>query len=245
MLRYIPFAILAVQLSAADLSGRWAGTIEINSGRIPFYVTLVLADGKINGFVSTGSNGRPMRLESSELRDDGLSFEIHDDGNRPVHFRLTVTSGVLGGEATVGTEIWKVAVVPVGGGGGDRIPIPVSGSVVGVGSGLGSGVESGNSRGVGPGPYRVGGGVSAPVLIHKVEPEYSEEARKAKYQGTVLLHVEIGPEGIATNIRVQRSLGLGLDEKAIECVKQWKFKPGEKDGKPVTVAATIEVNFRL
>lgn len=118
-------------------------------------------------------------MESSELRDDGLSFDIHDDGNRPVHFRLTLTSGVLGGEATVGTEIWKVAVVPVGGGGGDRIPIPVSGSGVGVGSGLGGGVESGNSRGVGPGPHRVGVGVSAPVLIHKVEPEYSEEARKA------------------------------------------------------------------
>ena len=78
-----------------------------------------------------------------------------------------------------------------------------------------------------------------------MEPEYSEEARKAKYQGTVLLYVEVDPSGKATNMRVLRSLGLGLDEKAMEAVKKWKFKPGYKDGKPVTVAATIEVNFRL
>jgi TonB family protein len=83
------------------------------------------------------------------------------------------------------------------------------------------------------------------VVLHKVEPEYSEEARKAKYQGTVLLYIEVDPSGRPTNIRVQRSLGLGLDEKAVEAVRQWKFKPGYKDGKPVTVAATIEVNFRL
>ena len=95
------------------------------------------------------------------------------------------------------------------------------------------------------GAYRVGGGVTAPALLRKVEPEYSEEARKAHYQGTVLLYVEVNPEGKATNIRVQRALGLGLDEKAIAAVQQWQFKPGTKDGNPVTVAATIEVNFRL
>jgi periplasmic protein TonB len=115
----------------------------------------------------------------------------------------------------------------------------------GVGSGSGGGLGLGDGGGVGGGVYRVGGGVTSPVLMAKVEPQYSEEARKAKYQGTVLLYVEIDPSGRATNIKVQRSLGLGLDEKAIEAVKQWKFKPGYKDGKPVMVAATIEVNFRL
>ena len=93
--------------------------------------------------------------------------------------------------------------------------------------------------------FRAGGGVTAPSLLHKIEPEYSEEARKAKYQGTVLLYVVVDVNGKATNIKVARSLGLGLDEKAVEAVKQWKFTPGYKDGKPVTVAATIEVNFRL
>jgi TonB family protein len=61
----------------------------------------------------------------------------------------------------------------------------------------------------------------------------------------VLLYIEVSPDGRATNIRVARSLGLGLDEKAMDAVKQWKFKPGYKNGQPVTVAATIEVNFRL
>jgi protein TonB len=120
-----------------------------------------------------------------------------------------------------------------------------SGSGGGVGSGKGGGFGPGEGGGVGGGVFRVGGGVTAPALLYKKEPEYSEEARKAKYQGTVLLYIEVDPSGRATNIKVQRSLGLGLDEKAIEAVKQWKFKPGYKDGKPVTVAATIEVNFRL
>src|ERR1041384_1604495 len=120
-----------------------------------------------------------------------------------------------------------------------------SGSGGGIGSGKGGGFGPGEGGGVGGGVFRVGGGVTAPTLLSKVEPEYSEEARKAKYQGTVLLYIEVDPSGKATNIKVQRSLGLGLDEKAIEAVKQWKFKPGYKDGRPVTVAATIEVNFRL
>jgi periplasmic protein TonB len=127
------------------------------------------------------------------------------------------------------------------------------GSGGGIGSGAGGGVGSGKGGGFGPGEgvgfgggvFRVGGGVTAPSLVYKVEPEYSEEARKAKYQGTVLLYVEVDPSGHATNIRVARSLGLGLDEKAIEAVRKWKFAPGKKDGRPVAVAATIEVNFRL
>lgn len=120
-----------------------------------------------------------------------------------------------------------------------------SGSGGGVGPGKGGGYGPGEGGGAGGGVFRVGGGVTAPALLYKVEPEYSEEARKAKYQGTVLLYIEVDPSGHATNIRVARSLGLGLDEKAIEAVRKWKFKPGYKDGKPVTVAATIEVNFRL
>jgi TonB family protein len=93
--------------------------------------------------------------------------------------------------------------------------------------------------------FRVGGGVSAPVVVSKKDPEYTEVARAAKYQGTVLLGVEIGPDGLARNIHVLRSLGLGLDEKAIEAIQQWRFRPGQKDGQPVTVAASIEVNFKL
>jgi TonB family protein len=95
------------------------------------------------------------------------------------------------------------------------------------------------------GVYKVGGGVSAPSVLYKVDPEYSEEARKAKYSGTVLISVVVDANGKAQNIKVVRSLGLGLDEKAMEAVAKWKFKPGMKNGQPVSVQATIEVNFRL
>ncbi len=120
-----------------------------------------------------------------------------------------------------------------------------SGSGGGVGSGKGAGFGPGEGGGFGGGVFRVGGGVTAPVPLYKPEPEYSEEARKAKYQGTVVLYVEVDANGKPKNMKVMRSLGLGLDEKAIEAVGKWKFRPGYKDGKPVTVAATVEVNFRL
>ena len=98
---------------------------------------------------------------------------------------------------------------------------------------------------MGGGVYRIGGGVSAPALLFKVEPEYSEEARKAKFQGTVLLAIVVDESGQTGNVRVVRTLGMGLDEKAMEAVRKWRFKPGYKDGKPVSVLANVEVNFRL
>jgi TonB family protein len=93
--------------------------------------------------------------------------------------------------------------------------------------------------------FHIGGGVTPPKLLSKMEPEYTEEARTAKYQGTVVLTVEVGPDGIARNIQIVRGLGLGLDENAAAAVQQWHFQPGTKDGAPVPVLATIEVNFRL
>ncbi len=96
-----------------------------------------------------------------------------------------------------------------------------------------------------PDVYQIGGDVKAPTLIFKVEPEYSQEARLAKYQGSILLSVEINVAGNAQNIKVIRGLGLGLDEKAIDAVRRWRFQPGTKFGEPVTTAAKIEVNFRL
>ncbi len=115
----------------------------------------------------------------------------------------------------------------------------------GVGSGKGPGVGPGSGGGFGGGAYRIGGGVSAPSVLVKVEPEYSEEARKAKWQGTVVLSLVVDENGAAQAIRVTKSLGLGLDQKAIEAVQKWHFKPGMKDGKPVPVVASIEVRFRL
>jgi TonB family protein len=120
-----------------------------------------------------------------------------------------------------------------------------NGSGGGLGSGNGGGFGPGSGGGIGGGVFRVGGGVSNPTVLSKVDPEYSEEARKAKYSGTVLLAVVVDVDGHARNIRVVKSLGMGLDEKAIEAVEKWKFKPGMKGGQAVNVSATIEVNFRL
>ena len=96
------------------------------------------------------------------------------------------------------------------------------------------------------GVYRMGtAGVKAPSLLRKVEPEYSDEARVAKLTGTEVLYVEIGPDGRAHNPRVVQGLGLGLDENGIDALSAWQFRPGTKDGQPVTIGATIEINWRL
>jgi len=120
-----------------------------------------------------------------------------------------------------------------------------SGSGGGVGSGRGPGVGPGWGGGIGGGAYRVGGGVTAPRVIYAPEPEFSDEARKAKYQGTVVLWLVVGSDGTTHDIRIRQSLGMGLDEKAIEAIRRWKFEPGRKDGIPVAVQVDVEVNFRL
>jgi len=127
-----------------------------------------------------------------------------------------------------------------GGGGGIG-----SGSGGGVGSGTGPGVGPGRGGGIGGGVFRVGGGVSPPRALDTPDPEYSEEARKAKYQGTCVLWLIVGPDGKPRDIKVARALGMGLDEKAIQAVRMWKFEPAMKDGKPVAVQINVEVNFRL
>ena len=104
-----------------------------------------------------------------------------------------------------------------------------SGSGSGVGSGRGPGVGPGWGGGIGGGAYRIGRGVTAPRLIYAPEPEFSEEARKTKYQGTVVLWLIVGPDGRSRDIRILKSLGMGLDEKAIEALRHWRFEAGRKD----------------
>ncbi|MGA3027199.1 MAG: TonB family protein [Bryobacteraceae bacterium] len=93
--------------------------------------------------------------------------------------------------------------------------------------------------------FRVGNGVSQPIPIYRPDPDYSEEARSARYQGTVIVALVVDEKGNPRDVRVVKALGLGLDQKAIEAVKKWRFRPGMKDGHPVRVIAQIEVNFRL
>ena len=144
--------------------------------------------------------------------------------------------------AQLGDPLSKLTIPSSGTGFGGGIG---SGSGGGVGSGSGPGVGPGEGGGIGGGVFRVGGGVSAPQVLFKVDPEYSEQARKAKYQGTVVLNLIVQRDGSVRDIRIIQPLGLGLDEKAIEAVRQWRFKPGVKNGLPVDVSAVIEVTFRL
>jgi len=101
------------------------------------------------------------------------------------------------------------------------------------------------SQGISGGAYRIGGGVSAPVPIHQVEPSYTDEARQAGIEGVVFLSIVVDENGQPQAIRVARSLDPGLDQKAIEAVSQWRFRPGQKDGKPVPVMAGVQLNFRI
>lgn len=120
-----------------------------------------------------------------------------------------------------------------------------AGSGGGVGIGHGPGVGEGNGGGMGGGVYKVGGGISAPKPIATPDPEYTDEARRAKIQGTCILWLIVGADGHPRDIRVVRGLGYGLDAKALETVKQWRFEPAQKAGTPVNVQVSVEVVFRL
>jgi periplasmic protein TonB len=120
-----------------------------------------------------------------------------------------------------------------------------NGNGTGIGSGSGSGLGPGSGGNYGGGPKRIGGGVSAPVVIYQVDPEFSEEARKAKFMGVVTVNLWVDEKGNPTHVRVLRGVGMGLDEKAMDAVKQYKFKPAMEGGKPVLVELNIEVNFQI
>ena len=119
----------------------------------------------------------------------------------------------------------------------------------GIGNGCCGGVGDSVGPHVGSGPpgiYPAGkGGVTVPQVIYSPEPSFSDEARKSKTQGLVLLMIVVGPDGKPYNIRVQQSLGMGLDEKAMEAVSHWRFRPATFNGQPVTTQIAVEVNFRL
>jgi protein TonB len=154
----------------------------------------------------------------------------------PLHLAMPLTS-------QLGNPLAAVLESPSNGtGSGSGMGSGVGG---GIGSGTGPGVGAGQGGGIGGGVFRVGGGVSAPRAIYAPDPQYSDEARRAKYQGTLVLWVVIGPDGRPRDLHVVRTLGMGLDEKALEAVRQWRFEPATKNGHPVAVQVNIEVSFRL
>ncbi len=121
-----------------------------------------------------------------------------------------------------------------------------SGSHGGLGSGTGNGVGPGSGGNYGGGVYQVGGRISAPLLTFQPEAEFSDEARRAKYQGVCVISLIVDAQGNPQNVHVLRTLGMGLDEKAMEAVRKYKFKPALKDGRtPVPVTIVVEVDFHL
>jgi protein TonB len=120
-----------------------------------------------------------------------------------------------------------------------------NGHGVGIGAGNGNGIGPGIGGNYGGGLRHIGGGVSAPVVLFQPEPEFSEEARKAKVAGNVLVYLQVDTNGNPTHIHVVRGIGMGLDEKAMEAVHKYKFKPALEDGRPVPVEMQIEVNFQI
>ena len=115
----------------------------------------------------------------------------------------------------------------------------------GLGPDHGAGVGPGFDRGIGGEVYRPGGDVSAPTIITAPEAEFSDEARRAKYQGVCIIGLIVDAQGNTRNLHVVRSLGMGLDQKALDAVQLYKFKPAKKNGKPVPVTILVQVNFRL
>ena len=119
----------------------------------------------------------------------------------------------------------------------------VMGGGIGIGQSAGAGPGSGG--GYGGGVMSVGGGVSAPILIHSVQPEFTEQARRSDLQGTVAIELIVDSQGNPQDVRVVRRLGMGLDQKAVEAVRQYKFKPAMYQGHPVSVQMVVDVDFRL
>jgi len=120
-----------------------------------------------------------------------------------------------------------------------------SGSGTGLGEGEGPGIGPGSGGGTGGGTYRPGSGVEAPTILHEVKPTYTESARARGVTGEVVLAIVVLRNGSVGQVRVVQGLGSGLDERAIEAVRQWRFAPARRLGQPVDVQVEVAVEFRL
>ena len=120
-----------------------------------------------------------------------------------------------------------------------------AGHGAGLGEGTGPGIGPGSGGGTGGGPYRPGSGVTAPSIIREVKPNYTDEARRRSLEGDVDLEIIVRNDGVVGNVKVLQGLGSGLDERAIDAVRQWRFAPATRFGAPVDVVVEVSVEFRL
>jgi periplasmic protein TonB len=252
----ISFALHVIALAVVSASSMWLFNSETVRTRVAQFVPITsdfllpVAPGKIGGGGGGGdhdkmsaSKGTPPRFSTEQLTPPAAVVRNDDP-------KLTAEPTVVGPPDVLlpqsdkrGDPLAAVLARPSNGtGGAGGIGDGYGG---GVGPGYGPGVGEGFGGGIGGGIYTVGGGVSAPHPIYDPDPEYSDEARKAKYQGNVVLRAVIAADGRPRGLQVVRSLGMGLDQKALDAVSKWRFSPAVKDGRPVAVQVDIEVAFRL
>jgi TonB family protein len=212
-------------------SATWKGTVEIGKRILP--VKLELNDDTCFLVVegADGLSGRcELLLAPDRDRSNKLAFSMADppmtwsadvDGNTATGVLNSSQPLLADGSSLTGKFILQRATVQ--GGAGVPSPRPL----------------------VDEGAYRIGSGVTPPVVLFRVEPKYTKQAIKAKIEGTVTLYAEVDPRGHPINIRVVHGLGHGLDQNSVEAASQWRFEPGYKGDKPVTVETQIAFNFSL
>jgi TonB family protein len=120
-----------------------------------------------------------------------------------------------------------------------------TGTGTGLGSGTGPGVGPGTGGGTGGGPYRPGSGIMPPRLVREVKADYTEEGRRRALSGEVLLEIVVRSDGSVGDVKLLQGLGSGLDERAMQAVRQWRFSPATKQGAPVDVLVEVAVEFKL
>ena len=120
-----------------------------------------------------------------------------------------------------------------------------SGSGTGLGEGDGAGIGPGTGGGTGGGPYRPGSGIDPPSLLREVKPSYTDEGRRQGVEGDVVLEIVVRRDGTVGDVKVLRRLGAGLDQKATDAVRQWRFAPARRQGAPIDVIVDVAVEFKL
>jgi TonB family protein len=120
-----------------------------------------------------------------------------------------------------------------------------TGQGTGLGEGDGAGIGTGTGGGTGGGPYRPGSGITPPSLQREIKPDYTEEARRRGIAGDVVLEIVVRSNGTVGDLKVLQGLGGGLDQRAIDAVRQWRFSPARRFGTPVDVIVEVAVEFKL
>jgi periplasmic protein TonB len=120
-----------------------------------------------------------------------------------------------------------------------------TGQGTGVGEGDGAGIGPGSGGGTGGGPYRPGSGIAAPTIVREVKPDYTEEGRRRGLEGDVVVEIIVRSDGTVGSVKLLSGLGAGLDQRAMDAVKQWRFNPATRYGTPVDVIVEVAVEFKL